>query len=76
MTDPIIVPAEISDAAPKENVLKKIIHDPKLLITGAGVALALVAGAVWFAVKRMDEDDFDETFPEELATTSADDTTV
>ena len=41
MSDNIIVPAEISDAAPaKENVFKKILHQPKKLLIGAGIALS------------------------------------
>ena len=45
---------------------------------GAGIALTLVAGAVVFAVSRMDEEDFEETFPREDAADEvpADDTTV
>ena len=79
MSDPIIVPAEISETAPaKENFFKKILHQPKKLIIGAGIALTIVAGAVVFAVSRMDEEDFEDTFPrEELdAEVPADDTTV
>lgn len=78
MSDPIIVPAEISDAAPaKENVFKKILHQPKKLLIGAGIALTIVAGAVVFAVSRLDEEDFEETFPRENADeVPADDTTV
>ena len=79
MTDPIIVPAEISETAPaKENFFKKILHQPKKLLIGAGIALTFVAGAVVFAVSRMDEEDFEETFPREDAADEvpADDTTV
>ena len=66
MSDNIIVPAEISDAAPaKENVFKKILHQPKKLLIGAGIALTIVAGAVVFALSRQDEEDFEETFPRE-----------
>ena len=78
MTDPIIVPAEISETAPaKDNVLKKILHQPKRLLIGAGIALTLVAGAVVFAVSRMDEEDFEETYPRDaVEEVPADDTTV
>ena len=66
MSDPIIVPAEISETAPaKENFFKKILHQPKKLIIGAGIALTIVAGAVVFAVSRQDEEDFEATFPRE-----------
>ena len=78
MSDPIIVPAEISETAPaKENFFKKILHQPKRLLIGAGIALTLVAGAVVFAFSRMDEEDFEDTFPRENEDeVSADDTTV
>ena len=66
MTDPIIVPAEISETElPKENVFKKILHQPKRLLIGAGIALTIVAGAVVFALSRQDEEDFEATFPRE-----------
>ena len=79
MSDNIIVPAEISDAElPKENVFKKILHQPKRLLIGAGIALTIVAGAVVFGLSRMDEEDFEDTFPREndADEVPADDTTV
>ena len=78
MTDPIIVPAEISDAElPKENVFKKILHQPKKLIIGAGIALAVAGGVVVFALSRQDEEDFEETYPRDnVDEVPADDTTV
>lgn len=79
MTDPIIVPAEITEVeAPKQNFFKKILHQPKQLLVGTGIALALVAGAVWFAVSRLDEEDFEETYPQQEldAEIPADDKTV
>lgn len=71
MTDSPIVVAEITEVAPKENFVKKLITEPKKLAVAAGVALALVAGVIVFAVKRMDEDDFDDEFPTD-STTPAD----
>lgn len=77
MSDPIIVPAEITEPAPKENIVKKVLRQPKKLLVGAGIALAFVGGAVWFAVSRMDEEDFEDTYPSEPAEIDAtEDTTV
>lgn len=64
MSDNTIVPEEITEVAPKENFVKKALRHPKKLAVGAGIALALVAGAVLFAVKRMDEEDFEDEFSE------------
>lgn len=78
MSDPIIVPAEISETAPaKENFFKKILHQPKKLIIGAGIALAVAGGVVVFALSRQDEEDFEETYPRDnVDEVPADDTTV
>lgn len=51
---------------PKVSVFKKIVTNPKKLAIAAGLTLATVAGVVWFAVKRQDEDDFDSEFPTEI----------
>lgn len=55
----IIVTSEDIET-PKENIVKKALRHPKKLAIGAGIALATVAGVIWFAVKRSDEEDFDE----------------
>jgi hypothetical protein len=68
MTDNLTpsVDIEIAEDAPKQSLVKKILQQPKKLAVGAGIALALVAGAVWFAVQRMDEEDFEDEASQEL----------
>lgn len=77
MTDNTIVVEESTVETPeKVPFFKKILNDPKKLAIGAGAALALVAGAVWFAVKRSDEEDFEDEFPSELDSDSSTDNAV
>lgn len=63
----IFVTAETIEA-PKETLVKKALRHPKKLAIGAGIALATVAGVIWFAVKRSDEEDFENEFPSEIET--------
>lgn len=65
MTEEIIVTAETTEA-PKETLVKKVLRHPKKLAFAAGVGLALVGGALLFAFKRMDEEDFDDEHPTEF----------
>lgn len=74
MTDNNIVNAEIEEA-PKESIVKKALRHPKKLAIGAGIALATVAGVIWFAVKRSDEADFEDEFPSDIEN-SVEDATV
>ena len=58
----------------KLDKLKETVKNPKTLMIASGLALAAVAGAVWFAVKRSDEDDFEaelENFNSEQTDTVA-----
>jgi hypothetical protein len=56
--------------APKDNFIKKALRNPKQLAIGAGITLAAIAGVVWFAVKRSDEEDFNDEFSEEDETSA------
>lgn len=63
----IFVTAETLEA-PKESLVKKALRHPKKLAIGAGIVLLTVGGAIWFAVKRSDEEDFETEFPSEIET--------
>lgn len=58
MTETIVI-TESTEIEPKPGRFSKFIPTTKTLLIGAGVAAITVAGAIWFAVKRQDEDDFE-----------------
>lgn len=57
--------ATVIEIAPKRNRIKEVLHDPKKLVIGAGIAVAAIGAVVWFAVKRSDEEDFQDAYPAE-----------
>lgn len=59
MTETIVI-TESTEIEPTPGRFSKFIPTTKTLLIGAGVAAVTIAGAIWFAVKRQDEDDFED----------------
>lgn len=59
-TNEVIVVEESPAAEPKLARIKKFIPRTRTLLIAGGTVLALAAGAVLFALKRTDEEDFED----------------
>lgn len=73
---PTIVVENATVVEPVVSKLKKFIPTTKTLLIGAGVAAITIAGAVWFAVKRQDEDDFESELAELNAENASNESTA
>lgn len=60
-----IVTEETALELPKENKFKKFLKNPKQLAIAGGAVLLTAAAVVVFAIKRSDEEDFENEFPED-----------
>ena len=64
MTKAIIVEETTEAPVEKTSFLEKFTTRTKLIAAGVGVGAIAIAAAVVFAVKRQDEEDFEDEFPD------------